>query len=65
VDDTLARIDAGPLRYPVTFAGLRRALVRRFAYAVFFAVESDDRIIFAVHHQSQSRDVVLERLDID
>ena len=49
----------------MTFAGLRRALVHRFPYAVFFDVEDELRIIFAILHQSQSRDVIVERLDAD
>jgi hypothetical protein len=44
---------------------MRRGASEAGPYPVFFAVEGEDRIIFAVHHQSQSRDVILEQLDID
>ena len=47
---TYDRIGDGPLRYEELRSGIRRALVRRFPYAVYFAVESDVIVVLAVLH---------------
>jgi len=47
------RIVADPLRYRDLEAGIRRALLRRFPYAVYFAVESDVVVVLAVLHVSR------------
>jgi hypothetical protein len=44
------RFVAGPVKYQVQRATIRRALLRRFPYAVYFAVESDLIIVVAVQH---------------
>lgn len=50
---TFARIADGPFGYQDLRSGIRRALVRRFPYAVYFAVESDVVVILAVLHVSR------------
>ncbi|PYM95208.1 MAG: hypothetical protein DME04_05350 [Candidatus Rokuibacteriota bacterium] len=50
---TYDRIVADPLRYRDLESGIRRALLRRFPYAVYFAVESDDVVVLAVLHVSR------------
>ena len=51
VDQVLNQIVDRPLMYPVVYDEVRRALLRRFAYSVFFIVETTDVVILAVHHQ--------------
>jgi plasmid stabilization system protein ParE len=51
VDQTLDRIAANPHAWTVLRAGMRRALVRSFPYAVLFAVEGEQVEVFAVTHQ--------------
>ena len=46
----LARIEAAPLQYGVIQGETRRAVVRRFPYAVFFIVDPDVIAITAVMH---------------
>lgn len=41
----LATIERDPLRYPLARREVRRALVRRFPYAVYFLAESDTTIV--------------------
>jgi|LNFM01.1.fsa_nt_gb plasmid stabilization system protein ParE len=56
---TLVRIEARPLGYPLTHGPLRRALTRRFPYAVFYVVDGADAItVIAVLHQRQDRKVL-------
>jgi toxin ParE1/3/4 len=51
---TIARVLAGPYRYQVLRSDIRRALVRRFPYAVFFAVEGYSIVVIRVLHTSRS-----------
>jgi plasmid stabilization system protein ParE len=44
------RIARGPLQYQALRSGIRRALLRRFPYAVYFAVEGDVVVVLAVLH---------------
>jgi plasmid stabilization system protein ParE len=47
------RIAARPLQYQDLRSGVRRALLRRFPYAVYFAVERDVIVVLAVLHASR------------
>ncbi len=47
------RIGDGPLNYHDLRGGIRRALLKRFPYAVYFAVEEDSIVVLAVLHASR------------
>ena len=47
---TYDRIVDGPLAYQDLRSGIRRALLWRFPYAVYFAVEGDVVVVLAVLH---------------
>jgi plasmid stabilization system protein ParE len=47
------RIADGPFAYQYLRSGIRRALVRRFPYAMYFAVEGDVVVVLAVLHVSR------------
>ena len=47
------RIADGPFKYQDLRSGIRRALLRRFPYAVYFAVETDVVVVLAVLHVSR------------
>ena len=44
------RIVEGPLKYQELRSGIQRALVRRFPYLVYFAIEGDVIVVVAVLH---------------
>jgi len=44
------RIADSPFKYQDLRSGIRRALVRRFPYAVYFAVEAGVAVVLAVLH---------------
>jgi plasmid stabilization system protein ParE len=44
------RIVDGPLKYRDLRSGIHRALLRRFPYAVYFAVEESTIVVLAVLH---------------
>ncbi len=62
VDATFERIRRMPLVPAVKYKNVRRVLLKRFPYAVFYHVDDDQITIIAVHHTSrdprgwQSRD---------
>ena len=51
---TYDRIAKGPLKHQEFRSGIRRALFRRFSYAVYFAVEGHSIIVLAVLHASRN-----------
>jgi len=53
LDSTISGIQRLPELHPVIHKPLRRALLQRFPYAVFYLVESDRIVVAAVMHQRQ------------
>jgi len=49
-DEALASAVRSPLRYPAVHKGVRRALMRRFPYAVYFVVDDATVIVIACMH---------------
>lgn len=47
------RIVGGPLKYQELRGGIRRALLRRFPYAVYFAIDGEIVVVVAVLHASR------------
>ncbi len=50
VDETLARILQVPESYPVIYRDVRRAVVRRFPYAVYYRIVSEGTLVIAIFH---------------
>jgi toxin ParE1/3/4 len=50
IDETLQRIASNPSAFPVIHGEVRRAVVRRFPYGVYFRVQEDELVIIAVMH---------------
>lgn len=51
--ETYDRVSHSPLAYQDLRGGILRALVRRFPYAVYFAIEDDLVVVLAVLHVSR------------
>jgi toxin ParE1/3/4 len=47
------RIVDGPFQYPQLRSKIRRALFKRFPYAVYFSVETDAIVVLAVLHTAR------------
>lgn len=62
INAVFERVEAGPLRYPVAHHAFRRALVRRFPFAVYFGLDGADVVVFAVLHQRRARSLLRARL---
>lgn len=58
VEVTLLSIQRTPLIYPIVYTTYRRALVRRFPFAIFFEIDDaqDRSIVYSVFHCSQDPD---------
>jgi plasmid stabilization system protein ParE len=50
IDRSFEQLAERPLMYPVAYQSVRRALVRRFPYSIFFVVEDARVIVLGVHH---------------
>ena len=50
VDAVINTIRRNPLRYPVVYKDIHRALTRRFPYQIFFTVDDTYVVIIAVFH---------------
>ena len=50
VDATLYSLQRTPEIYPIVHKNVRRALIRRFPYGVFYLVEKDRIVIIGVLH---------------
>lgn len=63
IDATMQRIEDTPEAFPIIYEGFRRALSRRFPYAIYFRFDGESVRIFAVLDQRRSDEVVTSRLD--
>jgi plasmid stabilization system protein ParE len=50
IDETIERVSSNPLAFPVVHGETRRAVVRRFPYAIYFRLHGDEIVITAVMH---------------
>lgn len=50
VDRAIAGIVQNPLAYPQVHGEIRRALVQRFPYGIYFRVAPDELVVLAVMH---------------
>jgi plasmid stabilization system protein ParE len=52
--ELIFRIAEAPLQFPSSGRSLKRGLLHRFPYAVYFLVEVDQTVIVAVLHQRRN-----------
>lgn len=50
VTEAIERAAEHPLRYPLVLEGVRRAVLRRFPYAIYFRQRNDLLVVLAVFH---------------
>lgn len=53
VDRAVERVREAPVQFPVIYAKARRALLRRFPYALFFTFEDETVFVVACFHGSR------------
>jgi len=57
LDEVFQRIESNPKQFPQLEGEVRRALLHRFPYGVYFAEEPDDIVILAVLHLHREPDM--------
>lgn len=56
IDDALSRVVRDPELYPIVYRTLRRVVVRRFPFAVFYEIRTDEIEVIAVFHSRRNPD---------
>jgi len=50
IQQTILRLSRYPELYPECIPGIRRALVKKFPYGVFYSIDKDTVVIYAIAH---------------
>jgi plasmid stabilization system protein ParE len=53
IDALIERTSSNPRQFPVVYKNVRRALLRRFPYSLFFVLEDDALLVIACFHASR------------
>ena len=56
IDDALSRIVGNPHLFPLVYRTFRRAVVRRFPFAVLYEVTTNEIEVFAIFHSRRNPD---------
>ena len=64
VDETLVRISTTPFAFPVVEGTLvRKAVISRFPYSIYYSVEGQGILIYSVFHHSRNPMIWRGRID--
>ena len=63
VNQALAAVEERPLSFPSVEGEIRRALVRRFPYAIYYHVHDKNIIVLACVHSARDPDVWQRRVE--
>src|SRR6267142_4191496 len=63
VDEALTQVVRNPHLYPILYRNLRRAVVRRFPFAVFYEVTAGEIHVLAVFHSRRDPEIWKSRVD--
>ncbi|MFH0944581.1 MAG: type II toxin-antitoxin system RelE/ParE family toxin [Planctomycetota bacterium] len=62
LDGVLKRIEASPGRFPTVDEGVRRAILRRFPFGIYFQERDGETVVLAVLHFSRQPGIWQDRL---
>ncbi|MGH9875272.1 MAG: type II toxin-antitoxin system RelE/ParE family toxin [Pyrinomonadaceae bacterium] len=57
IDEALSGVVRNPHLYPIVYRNLRRAVLRRFPFAVFYEVMADEIQVIAVFHSRRDPEI--------
>lgn len=63
IEDALLRVADNPRLFPLVYRELRRAVVRRFPFAVFYELTSEEIQVIAVFHSRRDPELWKSRVD--
>ncbi len=52
----LEKVASSPESYPVVYKGVRRCILKRFPYAIFYLAREDAVVVICVSHQARNPD---------
>ncbi|HKK53501.1 MAG TPA: type II toxin-antitoxin system RelE/ParE family toxin [Myxococcota bacterium] len=55
-DEAMSTIRDSPEAFPVVFNDVRRMVLRRFPFAVFYVMDESETVVLAVQHERRSPD---------
>ncbi len=61
ISEAVAKIAENPLQYPVVHKGIRRVLINKFPFGIYFRLMEDTVLIFAVLHASRDPNIWKQR----
>lgn len=61
IDVCISAITRKPLQYPLVFQNIRRALLRKFPFAIFYLIDSENVIVLACLHTKRHPSVFKSR----
>lgn len=61
VDATIQSIQRNPKAYPKAYKNLRRALLRRFPYGIYYFIKNEFIIVIAVYHEKRNPEDWMKR----
>ncbi len=61
IEESIERCLRQPNMYPAVHRDIRRALIRRFPYGIFYIVAGEDLIVIAVLHVRRDPDQLQDR----
>ena len=62
IDNALSRIVDNPHLFPIVYRNLRRAVVRRFPFAVFYEITANEVQVVSVFHSRRDPEVWKSRI---
>ena len=62
VAEVLTRVQAMPESYEIVFRGVRRTVVQRFPYSIFYQIEINQITVLAVFHSKRDPKIWQSRL---
>ena len=62
VERVLARIASRPYQYPAVHRDVRRAVVRRFPYGVFYTIRDSRVLVVACFHARRDPNLLFDRI---
>ena len=54
IERALESIQQNPARFPIIYRNVRRALMRRFPYGIFYFLEGENIIVLGVMHTARN-----------
>lgn len=57
IEQAISTAASTPQRFPLVFGDVRRAVTRRFPYAIYFRVRADSLIVLAIFHGRRNPEI--------